>query len=987
MRRIETGIVAMLALACVLLLAPLSLDAATAEAAAVAVAQNALDRAMDLGSDDIIPRRALRGASIDGILLVYDPQTLAPIYGVAPIQSPEGRLVGLIGVAAEGDRWLWYNFHCPFDRFPPVSAGQAGLRLAALRGTAALQAGREEPILVAGCDKHLYWRFQASPGESWLIDAAVPGAQVLNSLDRSDSRALTPEGPLQMRDESGPDDLGIDFAPTEIPLGYNIPGIPYHFQITDWYCGPASLQMIMDYYGQEIGQNNIADVADDEVNYGTMSDNMRRAAHFSGMSTAIQDLTLRGYRERKLGYACVDASFWTSQASRLKNTVYAQCPVFTLTWFDGSHSAGHFRVVKGYDDNLSVFIVHDPWYAGALCGPDLLINQDYFITNLWAYSGYWCMVASPWVLTPTLPATVAVGETVSVELQVYYPGPTRFKNFYPCSDCRATISLPAGLALASGTATVALPDMDSDDTVAVAWDVVAMGPQGDWSLAFQAQGLLESSSQSYPAYSDTIGGQAYEVIAVGDGLLAGWGGEERLTDDAGSSQTCFPGSRAMVVKDGTVHVVWADTRDTNSEVYYQRRAGGVWQAAVRLTSDPSFSDAPCLAVGTDGSLHVAWVDERDGNQEIYYKRWDHVSGWSTDERVTVYGEIDRSPCITVGDSLVYLAWERRQGGSYRVAAVQFAVRGGAGWSAPVDVDGSPARDSYRPSVAIGPDRLVHVVYERQTSNTANEREKIMHKRWDGLTWSAVTGLSTDVSFSRNPAVAVASDSTVHVVWQDGENGSGDIFYARYDGHTWQPADEIVRGGTEASTPSIAASPSGDVQIAWVDNRHGESEIYAMTRNESGWGDEVRLTRSPGASILPTVATDELGQVYVVWTDLRDGNADLYFRGGQDQASVPGRTAGTADGPLVRLSNPRPLPFRSETRIALTLEKAARVSVQVFDVEGRLLRTLAGGNYAAGTYELVWDGRASSGAKASPGLYFVTCRSQIGESTKPVVLLP
>jgi hypothetical protein len=290
-------------------------------------------------------------------------------------------------------------------------------------------------------------------------------------------------------------------------------------------------------------------------------------------------------------------------------------------------------------------------------------------------------------------------------------------------------------------------------------------------------------------------------------------------------------------------------------------------------------------------------------------------------------------------------------------------------------------------VAIGPDRRVHVVYERQTSNTANEREKIMHKSWNGLAWSAATGLSTDISFSRNPAVAVASDSTVHVVWQDGENLNGDIFYTRYYGHTWQPAEQIVAGGTEASTPSIAASPSGDVQVAWVDNRHGESEIYVMTRGESGWGDEVRLTRSPGASILPTVAADELGQVYVVWTDLRDGNADLYFRGGQDQASVPGRIAGTADGRLVRLSNPRPLPFRSETRIALTLEKAARVSVQVFDVEGRLLRTLAGGDYAAGTHELVWDGRVSSGAKASPGLYFVACRSQLGESTKPVVLLP
>jgi hypothetical protein len=981
-----------LSIAVIVLVPAVAAAGRTAEHNALETARAAIDRAVRVGSGEIIPRDDLRNARIDEFYTVHHAVSMQPAYGVIPIRGEGGRTIGLIGVDTGGTKCLWYNFHFKYDAFPPVPPSQAAGRLRARRQETGLDGQVPEPVLIEGCDKRIYWRFTAPTGESWLIDAVRANAAILGSADGSAERALKPAAATIESGKAGPG-LGTG-AKTEphpilaaLPPCYDIPGIPYHFQITNYYCGPSSLQMIMDYHGEEIGQHNVADAGDAVVDAGTPRDNLRRAAHFSGMSVAIRDSSLQGYPERKLGYACIDVNFLSNPRQKLKNTVYAQYPVLVLTWFSGAHTAGHYRVVKGYDDSLDVFIMHDPWYYGGLCGPDLIIDQVFFVDDLWEASQHWGLVVSPWLLRPVIENSVSLGDTFKVDLEVYYPGPTRFSGAYLCSDCEATIGLSPGLSLASGSATVSLPDVVSGDTVGVSWDVVADGPEGEWGMSFQAQGILSAGSISYPTYTDSIGGHARETVAVGSTMFAGWKPEERLTFGEESSQTCLPGGRAMVMADdGTVHIVWADTRDDASEIYYRKKSAGVWESEVRLTDHPGHSRGPCIALGPDGGLHVAWVDWRDGNEEIYYKSWDALEGWSSDERITYYAEIDYNPTLAAGDTAVYLAWECRLGGAYRTAAVMFAYRTAAGWSAPFDVDASPARDSYRPSVAMGADGVLHLVYERQTANTPDENERIVHKIYYGTAWSGRTGISGSTSFSRNPCVAAGADSTVHVVWHDGENVNTDIFYAMHDGMSWQPTEQIVTGGFETATPSVAGGGLGDVHVVWSDHRHGETEIHAMTRGGSGWGPDVRITRAAGASVLPSVAADAAGSVSIVWTDLRHGNADLYFIESEAGSGVP-VTVPVADGSRpVYLARPYPMPFSTETRVPFLLARPADVSLEVFDVKGRLVRTLAKGHYSAGCHSVTWDGTDERGGLAASGVYFIRCATTAGRHVRRAVLV-
>jgi hypothetical protein len=977
------------------------------------VARAALDRAIALGSDSIVPKQVLAGAEVGDLHLIHDAATLEVIYGVVTVRRQDGGVVGLIGMDPNLERVQWYRFNYQYAAFPVVSAEEARAKARARARALGEEEPLGEPMLVRGCDKHFYWRFESPTGTACFVDIDRPEAQAVSTSEASARGVTVPaedvgETRREMLErqrsrwpaerllddlgtgagsDGGPDaglETGLGATRGTRPEAYNIPGIPYHYQITDYNCGPASLEMTMDYCGEEVLQASIADVANTIEGVGTYGDDLLRSAHFSGMSVAVQDPLLVGYAERKLGYSGEEYPWGLSPLAEryedLKTLTAAGYPVLILTWYDTGHGSGHFRVVKGYDDNLGVFVVHDPWYYG-FSGPDLLVDQTVLVENLWGYSWWWGMLSMPWVLRPAVATSVDQGDTLEVNLRVHYPGPYPFNGAYQCSSCQATITLSAGLALAGGSPTVSLANLQSGDSATVTWNVVAVGPTGEWGMSFRAQGTVSGSSGAYPSYTDSIGGRSYETVSVTSGLLADWSAEERLTDEEGSSQTAWPGSRAMVMEDdGTVHLVWADTRDGNSEIYYRARSGGVWGAESRLTSDSAFSDGPCITCGPDGRLHVAWVDTRDGNKEIYYKYCDDLTGWSADERVSTYSEDDHNPSIAADTGGVYLAWQRRvTGGGLHYYYVVFSRRTAGTWSSPTDVDASPERDSYRPSLAAGVDGRLHLVYERQSANSPNEMERIVYRYWNGSAWSARTGLSTDLSYSRGPVIAAAGDGTLHVVWQDGENVGGDIFYAMHNGTSWQTVEEIVTGGSDAAEPSVAAAADGSVYVAWADYRHGEPEIYFMSKDGSGWSQQARLSRAAGASILPAVATSTYGDPCIAWTDLRHENAEVYFRASSLVAGVPAGGGEPASAARVSLARPYPVPSRGAVRVGFTVREASTVALEVFDVGGRCVATLAHGTYDPGTYDLSWNGRNDRGEAAGAGIYFIRCYARDRDS--------
>jgi hypothetical protein len=98
----------------------------------------------------------------------------------------------------------------------------------------------------------------------------------------------------------------------------------------------------------------------------------------------------------------------------------------------------------------------------------------------------------------------------------------------------------------------------------------------------------------------------------------------------------------------------------------------------------------------------------------------------------------------------------------------------------------------------------------------------------------------------------------------------------------------------------------------------------------------------------------------------DGETEDYLLlvGGASDVPMPGAGLG------LRLLPAQPNPFNPRTSIVCELDVAGMVRVTVHDARGRLVRTLAGGLYEAGSHELTWHGEDDAGRRLQSGVYLV-----------------
>jgi hypothetical protein len=122
--------------------------------------------------------------------------------------------------------------------------------------------------------------------------------------------------------------------------------------------------------------------------------------------------------------------------------------------------------------------------------------------------------------------------------------------------------------------------------------------------------------------------------------------------------------------------------------------------------------------------------------------------------------------------------------------------------------------------------------------------------------------------------------------------------------------------------------------------------------------------------------------YALLADLKIYEVSL----ADDSAGNEGAQGNTVNIKRFALYQNHPNPFKDLTKIAFALPKECKVSLSVYNVTGRKVRTLINDKMKPGDYSLKWDGKDNQNRKLSNGIYFYRLQTENFKDTKKTILL-
>ncbi len=268
------------------------------------------------------------------------------------------------------------------------------------------------------------------------------------------------------------------------------------------------------------------------------------------------------------------------------------------------------------------------------------------------------------------------------------------------------------------------------------------------------------------------------------------------------------------------------------------------------------------------------------------------------------------------------------------------------------------------------------------------------------------GLNPGTDFAVLPAAEPQQDSHLYIGcsgrWGALDGGVEDIVVPARDG----PPGAIHSAGFAITEAALG----GDVLGVIAD---GGGHPYAIVNDAAfntslvSWdpatGGLLATLYAPGGYSLSGAALTGRGELYVCNSSFAAPGLFVYEAGsdtclagplatglppvqivfGQDSAAALPVAPG---GPAVALGWPAPNPARASASLELTLVEPDAARVEVFDLAGRRVRSLAHGPFAAGTTLLGWDLADGSGHRVAAGVYLVRVATARATVTRRLVVL-
>ena len=134
------------------------------------------------------------------------------------------------------------------------------------------------------------------------------------------------------------------------------------------------------------------------------------------------------------------------------------------------------------------------------------------------------------------------------------------------------------------------------------------------------------------------------------------------------------------------------------------------------------------------------------------------------------------------------------------------------------------------------------------------------------------------------------------------------------------------------------------------------------------------------------------QTHYMHVNLRDGTKVKYMIGDIRKIDFSGITNienAKKIEPIIKslkLLQNYPNPFNPSTTIEYNIPKSGHVEVAIYDLGGRLIKTLIRKNQIKGKHKVIWDGKNQFGKKVVSGFYIYSIKYENSISSKKMILI-
>lgn len=424
---------------------------------------------------------------------------------------------------------------------------------------------------------------------------------------------------------------------------------------------------------------------------------------------------------------------------------------------------------------------------------------------------------------------------------------------------------------------------------------------------------------------------------------------------------------------GYYHAVWDDNTGIEgaTEVYYTavKIDGFEQQQVLKLSNSQSeiigLAQRADIDIAPDGSVHVVWQDTKTNASDIYYliltlnadsgefviSPTRNATDINPEKNLSNSAQASNEPAIAIDNTgIIHVVWS-----SDEAVNIIRSTDGGETFSSPIRFR---TNTIVEPAITTSDGGVVRIVWA--------EQDGIIYISSDdsGATFARPRQLHTSLDTIQRPDIQADGDN-VYIVWdQEFINQNTEILMmsSADGGETFTSARNLSINNGTSIYPSLSVGPDGDIFIAWSDTTTGNYETVYIQSVDGGetFSEQVVISPSDNGSLVIDTDVDDNNNFIVAWDDNRYDSFDIALAYGTDSI------------PLVNNISNIPAFFDPQEELPVMIA-AAFSDLLVSDVvvsndNGATVNTA--GNIGTSLYYF-WDGRNTDGEVVSEGEYSYT----------------